>query len=267
MSKDIKSILPVWLKLLPWYIFKSPQRQLGLKKTWLTELKGISHFAFKRLLNPRKQELQPLSICTGIKNRTKNYLDFVLPSVLKMNHQHLIELSVFDCGSEDVENFEKEIRKRWQGKLTFVTEEHKFTRSFSFNQAIDQASNELIFGCDADLDLPVDLVEQCNKYVTKKTVWFPIFFNLYENKPAVLSNENGHWFPLSFGMFACTKAQFIKIGRFNEIFIRWGGEDDDLWMRFHKYGFLPIRTRCKGLFHHYHPTARPADYVPIKIEY
>lgn len=267
MPENIKSILPVWLKLLPWYIFKSPQRELGLTKAWLIELGGISYFAFKKLLNPRKQQLQPLSICTGIKNRTQNYLGFVLPSVLKMHHQHLIELSIYDCGSDDVEFFEKEIRKHWQGKLIFRSEESKFTRSFSFNKAIEQASNELVFGCDADLDLPVGLVEQCNKYVTKKTVWFPIFFNLFEGKSARLHKSHGEWFPLSFGMFACTKTQFNKIGKFNEIFVRWGGEDDDLWMRFYKYGFLPIRTRCKGLFHHYHPTAKPADYIPIKIKY
>src|SRR5687768_9315680 len=102
----VKEIIPVWIKLLPWYVFKSPQRELGLAKTWLTELEGITYFTFKKLLNPRKQKLQPLSICTGIKNRTQNYLDFVLPSILKMHHQHLIELSIFDCGSDDAEYFE-----------------------------------------------------------------------------------------------------------------------------------------------------------------
>ncbi len=267
MSEKLKSHIPVWLKYLPWYIFKSPQRQLGLAKTWYIELSGITHFTVNKLLNPKRHKLRPVSICTGIKNRTANYLGFVLPSVLKMHHQHLIELSVYDCGSVDVEFFRKELEEKWQGKLVFISEPVPFTRSLSFNRAIAQAGNELIFGCDADLDLPVDLVEQCNKYVTSKTVWFPIFFNLFEGKSARLTKNNGEWFPLSRGMFACTKTQFNTIGKFNEIFVRWGGEDDDLWMRFYKYGFLPIRTRCKGLFHHYHPTAKPADYVPVKIEY
>ena len=267
MPISLKEYLPIWLKLLPWYILKSPQRELGLLKTWKTEITGISYFAAKKILNPRKQELQALSICTGIKNRTQNYLDFVLSSVLKMKHQHLIELSVYDCGSGDADFFKAELRKKWKGKLVFVSEERQFTRSFSFNKAIEQASNELIFGCDADLDLPEDLVEQCNRFVTEKTVWFPVFFNLFEGKSAKISQQNGEWFPLSRGMFASYKWQFYKIGKFNEIFVKWGGEDDDLWMRYFKYGFLPIRTNCKGLFHHYHPTVKPADYKPIKISY
>ncbi|RYD75905.1 MAG: hypothetical protein EOP53_15705 [Sphingobacteriales bacterium] len=161
----------------------------------------------------------------------------------------------------------KILEEKWLGKLVFVSEEKPFTRSSSFNRAIDQAKNELIFACDADLDLPENLVEQVNRFVTKKTVWFPVFFNLFEGKTASISMKNGEWFPVSRGMFASTKTQFNKIGKFNEIFVRWGGEDDDLWMRFFKYGFLPIRTRCKGLFHHYHPTNKPADYKPIKIVY
>jgi hypothetical protein len=47
---------------------------------------------------------------------------------------------------------------------------------------------------------------------------------------------------------------FINIGKLNENFTTWGGEDNDLWKRFHQDDFVVIRNRERGLFHHWHET-------------
>src|SRR5947209_3027233 len=101
----MKKLLPVWMKKLPWFLFKSPQRKGGLLSSYSTEIRGALSFLI-HFLTFNNKALKPVSICTGIKNRTDNYLGFVLESVLKMDHQELIELSIFDCGSEDVNRFE-----------------------------------------------------------------------------------------------------------------------------------------------------------------
>ena len=247
----MKSLFPGWLKWLPWFLFKSPQRKAGILYSWFTELRGT-------LSRRGNASNRCISICTGIKNRTDNYLHFVLDSVLKMDHQELIELSIFDCGSEDVEKLKKEIGDKWKGKLVFHSEEHPFERSYSFNKAISQSTNELIFASDADMQLPANLVELCNKYVRKNTVWFPVCFHLYKDKPAVISNENGAWRYSGKGMFASTKSQFNKAGKYNEKYKSWGLEDEELWLGFYKKGIYPIRTKCRGLFHHYHPVVEGA---------
>ena len=250
-----KDIIPLSIKKPAHFIFKSPQRSLGYLNTYYTEISGgiswLFHIAGRR-------KLQPVTICTGLKNRSQNYLDFVLASVLKMSHPELLELSVYDCGSDDIPDLEAKIREKWQGRLIFRQgkEEH-FTRSRTFNEAIGAATSLIIFAADADISLPENLVEECNRYVSRKTVWFPILFNLNENRQAIIDDANGEWLPVGKGMFASYKWQFEKSGKFSLQFTSWGGEDWDIWFRFYKNGFLPIRTRCRGMFHHYHPSLKP----------
>ncbi|MFN4971981.1 MAG: glycosyltransferase [Bacteroidota bacterium] len=221
--------------------------------TVLTDVLGLTIYV-TRFFFPKKK-LQPLSICTGIYNRSSNYLNRLLNSLEHAEYKHLIELSVFDCCSDDISDLEAEIRKRWKGKLVFTREPVKFARSYTFNKAVDQASHELIFICDADLSLPKNIVNLCNQYTGKNTVWYPIYFFLYKDKPAILNRENGEWEQYgSRGMLACTKNAFYDAGRLNEAYTVWGGEDTDLWERFHRRHYIIIRNRVKGLFHHWHQT-------------
>jgi hypothetical protein len=255
MRQKLKALFPVWLKRIPWYIFKSNQRSVGFSYSWFVEIRG--GFAFLRHIFKPATSLRHVSICTGIKDRTDNYLKYVLPSLMKMKNQELIELSIFDCGSLDVAHLENEIRKQWRGKLVFISESVDFTRAYAFNQAIDQCTNELFFASDADISLPVDLVKLCNRYVTERTAWFPICFNLYKDKPAKAKKENGFWLIEGKGLFAAIKAQFYSAGKYNLKYKSWGLEDEDLWLRFFEHGILPIRTREKHLLHHYHPSLNP----------
>jgi glycosyltransferase involved in cell wall biosynthesis len=266
MINPVKKYVPVRLKKPLWYFFKSPQRKLGFFKSIWMEIRGLFYLLWNIISGRYKRHPRPVSICTGIKNRTSQYLDFVLPSILKMHHPHLIEISVFDCGSEDVELLAKKIKEKWKGKLVFHTEAVPFSRSYAFNRAIDQSSNSLFFAADADLSLPVNLVELCNKFVTPKTVWFPVCFFLFENKPAFVSKENGEWFQESKGMFAARKGQFIKAGKFDLRYKTWGLEDIDLWISFFKAGIVPIRNRCKGIIHHWHPSAKKEVEIPEHLK-
>lgn len=233
-------------------MFRSPQREVGYLRSYATEVEGGLSFLVWQVLRTMRP-LKPISICTGLKNRSDNYIHYVLDSVCRMKHRELVELSVFDCGSDDVDDLEGAIKTKWTGPLVFKTELTSFNRSYSFNGAIRQASNPIVFAADADMSLPDDLVELANKFVSAKSVWFPICFNLYEGKPALAEPDNGRWFPVGKGMFAASKKQFTTIGSYDERFTTWGGEDWDLWKRFYQFGFLPIRSKCHGLFHHWHP--------------
>jgi hypothetical protein len=258
----IKSKIPVSLKKIPWYIFKSPQRQLGNFTLWI-EIRGILAYLFHSIIFiVFKPKLQPVSICTGIKNRTSNYLNILLESVLKMDKPELIELSVYDCGSDDIEALETGIRKKWKGKLLFSKQNIEFSRSFTFNRAVEQSTHPIIFVSDADMSLPKDLVKLCNRFVFFKNVWFPVCFHLNKEIQEGYVKENGKWYPVGKGMFAAKKTDFINIGMYDESFKLWGGEDWDLWFRFYKNRFFPYRNRQKGLYHHYHLSLKPEKFVP-----
>jgi len=250
----IKSIVPIPVKYIPWYIFKSPQRKNGFLKSISVELQGLLILIYHMHFSGYKKHLKPVTICTGIKDRTSNYLDCILLPVLKMDNQELIELSIYDCGSKDVGALEDTIRQKWKGKLIFTSEDSAFARSFAFNSAIDQASNDMIFASDADMILPKNLVERCNRFLTGKTVWFPVCFSLFEGKPEIISEENGKWNYNGKGNFAATKAQFEKAGKFNTFYKIWGWEDTELWINFHTIGIIPIRTKWDGFIHKWHPS-------------
>lgn len=238
-----------------WYVFKAPQRKFGIQ-TLYNDLKGIGIFIFRNLLP--KKTLKPVSICVGIYNRSETFLTNFLPSLSAIEYLKDVELSVFDCGSTDIENLEENITRIYKGKLTYRVEPISFSRAKAFNQAVGQSNHELIFICDADFSLPSNLVQQVNNLTGFKEVWFPIVFYLYKDKPAIVNSNNGEWMQWGGkGILACTKKAFNEVGKLNEKFTTWGYEDEELWERFHKKGYVVIRNRCKGLLHHWHPSLNP----------
>lgn len=252
---SVKVIIPSKIKFVLWYLFKSPQRELGWS-TLISDLRGILIFLFRRKI--KNAQLQPITICTGILNRSHNYLNYVIGSLQNAPHKELIELSIFDCGSSDLPDFEQQVKEQWLGKVSFTTVQTNFSRSFTFNRAVEQASGKIIFLCDADMSLPEDIVEICNRLTGPKIAWFPIYFYLYKNKPATTEKGNGLWDQYGGkGLLACLKEDFMKMGGLSEQFIAWGGEDTDLWERMHRNRFTIIRNKQDGLIHHWHTTHNP----------
>lgn len=239
-----------------WYLFKSPQRKLGWY-TLLLDLQGIVIYLYRKYF-PRKK-LRKVTICTGIKNRTQAYLSQVVESCKRTHHPHLIELSVVDCSSDDIDNLEQAIKKNWNGPLHFSVLNIPFMRSHSFNKAVEQSITDIVFLCDADMTVPPDIVKLCNNYTGKKISWFPIVYNLFKNKPPVIAEGNGEWLVFrGKGMMACEKKDFIEAGKLSEAFTTWGGEDDEFWERLLQKHFIIIRNKQPGLLHHWHPSLNPA---------
>jgi glycosyltransferase involved in cell wall biosynthesis len=253
--QKIKHIIPIPLKFPFWFVFKAPQRAEG-KHTLANDLKGLMIFIYRNLFS--KKPLKSITICTGIFNRSENYLNRLLVSINAAEHKNLIELSVADCNSTDIPDLESEIRKHWKGKLIFSKDNGPFARSRTFNKAVDQASSPIVFICDADLSLPPDIVQLCNNYVDVKTVWYPIYFFLYNKRPVKVHKDNGLWEQYgSKGMFAALKTDYKHIGGLNEKFTRWGHEDTELWERFHREGYIIIRNKQANFLHHWHNTFNP----------
>lgn len=253
--QKFKHILPKIIKFPFWYVFKAPQR-FESKHTLTNDLKGLGIFLYRNVVH--KKTLQPISICTGIYNRSDNYLNRLLSSVNSATNKDLIELSVVDCTSTDIPDLESAIRKQWQGKLHFTRDTGTFARSRTFNKAVSQASAPIVFICDADLSLPPNIVQLCNDYVAPKTVWYPIYFFLFNKRPVKVHKDNGIWEQYgSKGMFAALKTDYETIGGLNEQYTTWGHEDTELWERFHRAGYIIIRNQQANFLHHWHNTFNP----------
>jgi hypothetical protein len=247
MIKWIKKNIPFKIKWTFWHLFKSPQRKNGILSTWISDIKAY--------LGIQKNRNYSISICTAIGNRYESYLEYVLPSILLMDNKNKIELSIVVL-SDDLDsffNFKLKLEELWTGKI-IIKQYHNldFTRSKGFNLAINQSTAPIIFRSDADMTLPTNLVFLCNEYVSKMGNWYPVCFWLNQNKPRIISRENGAWHYKGPGMFATLRSNFDLVNGFDEKFITWGGEDWDIFHRFYQKGIGGVRKKCIGLFHNWH---------------
>lgn len=251
----MKQHLPQWIRFPLWWLFKSPQRVAG-PASLLRDLKGLCIVVIRYLFPLR--HLEPVSVCVGLKDRSDLFLRCFLPSLAKCDHAHLLELSVFDCGSKDAEQLEKEVRSSFPGKVVFHSEPHEFSRAFAFNRAVLQSGGSRVFLCDADFSLPADLVKRVNQFTGKRRFWFPIVFYLYKNKPAYFDPNHGEWMLWGGkGIAAGMRSDYLASGGLDERFVTWGSEDEEFWLRLHQLGYVIVRTREKGLLHHWHPSLNP----------
>ncbi len=248
----MKKWLPIALKQWLWWLFKSPQRmQVGFS-TLLTDIKG--YWAIK---TKSSKPLQPISICIGIKNRSQHLLNYVIPSLNAAKHKELITLSIFDAGSNDVPNLKEAIQALWSGPLIYTEQEQVFARSKTFNAAIRQSTTEYIMACDADIQLPPNIVELVNTYITPHTAWFPQVWWMSDDK------KSGRFFTEGTGLFASTKFNFIKVGQYDETITTWGKEDWLLYFAFYKNKIAGYRTNESGMIHHPHESLKPEGFEKL----
>jgi glycosyltransferase involved in cell wall biosynthesis len=208
--------------------------------------------------------MNKITICVGIKNRTFFLIKCLIRSMNKCKLKENLELSIFDCCSDDVDNIKEKILENWKGILFFKQENVAFTRSYTFNKAVENSNSEFIFLCDADMYLPEDFVEQFYKNVSQDKTWFPICFSLLKNKPLIENESNGWWREYGFGMVAITKKVFYESGCLNNVFSEWGGEDNDLYERVKT---KKIREKCFGLFHCWHCSLYNMRTTPKNFRY
>lgn len=251
----MKKLFPNWLKFPFWYIFKAPQRSVSVKSV-LLDFYGLLKFVLVQTVPYNKQA--KLSICVGNYNRNEMILAHLLPSLKQLSYLKNIELVLVDFGSSNFEILQQTLEKEWEGGLNIIVLDEPFTRARAINVAARAAHAELLFITDADFSLPQNLLTLCYRYTLGGSIWFPIVFYLYKNKPAKFGKGHGEWMQWGGkGILAIHKAKFLALGGLSESFKTWGGEDEEFWMRCHQNAQVIIRNRCKGLLHHWHPSFNP----------
>lgn len=241
------------LKRFAWFVVKSPQRKMVGYRTLMVDLIGMVQIAINLIF--KKNTNATIWICTGNYNRSEALLKYLISSMSKLNKKHRFGLSVVDCNSTDIENLEEKIREIWSGPFVYSTFHTEFSRAAVFNQAIEQATGDWVFVCDADISLPQNLIAEIQKYVNSKTAWFPVC--QWQNNP---ESRDWKWFSAGTGIFAASKQQLSLIGLYNTRYKSWGHEDWDLFFRFYFAHIMPVRTRCSGLYHHWHTPSKPENF-------
>jgi len=207
--------------------------------------------------------MEKITICVGLRNRMEHLIEDLVCSMNNCKYFEKLELSVFDCNSDDVDNVKDTICRYWKREVYFEQQYIDFSRSYTFNRAVKNSKTDYVFLCDADMSLPFDFVEQFFSNVSNNKIWFPICFSLLKGKPMIVDDNNGWWRENGFGMVGIFKNNFYKYGMLNEKFSDWGGEDNDFYNRIPEN--IRARSKCYGFFHHWHCSLYNMRTTPEKF--
>jgi glycosyltransferase involved in cell wall biosynthesis len=134
-----------------------------------------------------------------------------------------------------------------------------FWKTKGLNRAAEIAEGDIIFFLDVDLVLPPDLIKRIIRHTFPGQVYFPIKYNLHEGKPREfkansrdVTKANGYWFKNGPGECAFINEDFLTVGRWNESYRYWGGEDKEM-LRMCRARLKIFRENVPGLFHRWHP--------------
>lgn len=189
-----------------------------------------------------------IAICTTIKGRNHALFDYLIPSLPKG-----VALSVCDCNDESIL---PQIQACYNGELYYShIPKEPFIKTPMLNKTEEILPPHIawLFFADVDMTLPPDFVGQFSVNVTRGEVWFPICFTLDEG--ASIECPRGHWRHYGYGMCGFFRSDFHDIGRWDEKYTVYGGEDNDMYDRCVKR-FKVARENCEGLFHNWHPRKR-----------
>lgn len=223
---------------------------------------------------PKGTDVQPLlSICIALKNRSRlsvgeETLELFPQCVRSLAHAAEqmadtgeIELVVADFQSDDWPLQEWLEVEAAPLKVRVVSLDDRFSRGKGLNAAVEAASSDHIFLCDADMLVKPEGIQRAIDIIDSGKAWFPTYQCL---------GRDGHpefWQDFSHGMSAFHRELFQKAGPVPE-FESWGGEDD----LFHESlaRFAPIiRERSPFLEHQWHPeSSRHENYAnPRQSDY
>lgn len=148
----------------------------------------------------------------------------------------------------------------------YVRAEHKdplWSRSRSLNFGIDAATGNVYMMIDSDCVIPKNYVKQHLKAVNKNTVTFSPFYDTTEK--IVKSGDYNKLFaqkncivglrPSSYSHVAIPRPWLKKYGGYDNAYRGWGGEDDDLMVRFKRSKVVVKRIKTYPI-HLWHPTWR-----------
>eukprot|EP00800_Vazella_pourtalesii_P021230 TRINITY_DN7787_c0_g1_i1.p1 TRINITY_DN7787_c0_g1~~TRINITY_DN7787_c0_g1_i1.p1 ORF type:complete len:646 (+),score=62.87 TRINITY_DN7787_c0_g1_i1:252-2189(+) len=161
---------------------------------------------------------------------------------------------IVDFESDDVDVVELVRNSRLPIKH-LITLQGPYSRSMSFNRAIDYVKNDddILFACDLQLDIPVDIIDVIRTHTFPGVSGYaPAMFRLDCGNS--IEFVLGKWELLTYGMFSMFKADWDIVGGFDEIRYKfeWGGEDWELLDRFLENGYFVERFRQPLLFHYFH---------------
>ncbi len=212
-------------------------------------------------------ETQPLiSVCIALKNRSllslenttlklfPNCVRELAQTARQLKDQGTIELVVVDFQSDDWPLEQWLTEAAGDLRLKVISLDAPFSRGKGINVAMENATSDRLFHCDADILLQPEAIRRAVEIIDKGKAWFPIFQCLDRQ------GNPESWYDHSFGLVALHRDLATLAGPVQE-FQSWGGEDNLFHQSVSRHTRI-VRERSPYLNHQWHPEAcRHVNYA------
>ena len=216
------------------------------------------------------------SIIVAFKNRDQKRVEYFLES-LQWQSIRDFELVVINQGSdEEVNAWLEPLLSRY----SFVSYIYNFTRGQFFNKSnalnigIKTAAGKYIVIADIDIVFPRNYLEKIRDqlspdlFFTHNAFYLPLTFKIegmqyFFSKDLIDSCQEKF-----IGLCVAKKEAFIGINGFDEYFLLWGGEDDDITNRLESSGRKRIHftAASMNIYHQWHASSAPAYPSPWYLD-
>ncbi len=142
------------------------------------------------------------------------------------------------------------INQKLDSRVNLIKPDVPFTRGGARNISAKAAKGEILFFCDADMLVPLNLLPRALELIKNKAAFFPYYKRLDKRgQPAIDGIGTGNCI--------LHKSSYIESGGFPE-YNKWGGEDTKFT---HWFGHRnrAVREQCPGFFHQYHAVEKKAN--------
>lgn len=207
-----------------------------------------------------------ISVCIALKNRSRlpvedtslelfpNCVRELAKTAEHLKDEGIIELIVVDFQSDDWPLDQWLAEAAGNLRVKVISLDDPFSRGKGMNVAIEHATSERLFLCDADILVRPEAIQRAGEIIDQGKAWFPIFQCLDEQ------GNPESWYDHSFGMVALHRDLALQAGPMQE-FQSWGGEDN-LYHQSVSRHVRAVRERSPFLSHQWHPeVSRHTNYA------
>ncbi|XP_065663495.1 uncharacterized protein LOC100209345 isoform X3 [Hydra vulgaris] len=221
---------------------------------------------------PFRQNKELINIIVPVSGRAQRLHEFLenIRIIAKSGENIFLTIVIYGADENDIKKTVKKFSVENNFKSYDILKKNvPFNRGRALHDGIQRWNgykNVLMFFCDVDIKFDVSFLNRCRQQtVLGKSVYFPILFSLYNPKIVFngenysnskyfeVSENNGIWRTLGYGMVCTYKPDYLAVHGFNLRIQGWGGEDVSLYYRYLKKNYKVIRAPDPNLFHVWHP--------------
>lgn len=207
------------------------------------------------------------SIIVAYKNREKKRVKFFLDSLQTQQNKDFELIFVNQGSDEEVNEWLVPTVEKYAFALYIYncTQGYLWNKSNALNIGIKAAKGKHIVITDIDIIFPPDFIKKITElikpgyFLTHSAFYLPKSFKLNEPESLFLLNKSNTFHENFIGLCVVDKEAFLRIRGYDEYYLVWGAEDDDIIRRLENFGEkrLHISASVVNIFHQWHETNAP----------